>query len=144
MPRWKRRGAIRNARLTAMGKAYVAFARAYPGLFSLMFRSERLDELRPALRDATAAAGQALRAAIAKAQPSEGDAAPVQAIARATALWSLVHGFSVLLIDNRLGGLLGALPPGDDVDTLLDAMLDAISIEDRGGHGEMNFAIRAE
>jgi WHG domain-containing protein len=118
-------------RLTAMGKAYVGFARAYPGLFSLMFRSERLDESRPALREATSAAQQALRAAIAKAQPSQGGAAPVQAIARATALWSLVHGFSVLMIDNRLGGLLAALPPGDDADTLLDAMLDAISIEDR-------------
>lgn len=78
------------------------------------------------------AAGQALRAAIVKAQPSEAGVAPVLAIARATALWSLVHGFSVLLIDNRLGGLLGALPPGDDADTLLDAMLDAISVGDRG------------
>jgi len=130
-----------DARLTAMGKAYVGFARAYPGLFSLMFRSERLDQSRPILRDATAAAGQALRAAIAKTQPSDGGAASARAIARATALWSLVHGFSVLLIDNRLGGLLAALPPGDDADTLLDAMLDAISIEDRGG---MNSALCAE
>ncbi|MBN9560034.1 MAG: TetR/AcrR family transcriptional regulator [Alphaproteobacteria bacterium] len=130
-----------NARLTAMGEAYVGFARACPSLFSLMFRSERLDQSRPALRDATAAAGQALRAAIAQAQPSEGGAEAVQTIARATALWSLVHGFSVLLIDNRLGGLLGALPPGNDADTLLGAMLDAISIDDRGG---MNSALRAE
>ncbi len=37
-------GSAPSARLTAMGKAYVAFARAYPGLFVLMFRSERLDE----------------------------------------------------------------------------------------------------
>jgi AcrR family transcriptional regulator len=134
-------GSEPNARLTAMGKAYVGFARACPGLFSLMFRSERLDESRPALRDATAAAGQALRTAIARAQPAEGGAASVQAIARATALWSLVHGFSVLLIDNRLGGLLGALPPGDDADTLLDAMLDAISIDDRSGGDGINSAV---
>ncbi len=121
------------ARLTAMGKAYVGFARAYPSLFMLMFRSERLDETRPALRDATAAAAQALRAAIARARLSEDEGAPLQAVARATALWSLVHGFSVLLIDNRLGGLLGALPPGDDAGTLLDAMLDAITIADQVG-----------
>jgi len=120
------------ARLTAMGKAYVAFARAHPGLFVLMFRSERLDASRPALRDATTAAGQALRAAIARTRPSATDEAPLQAVARIAGLWSLVHGFSVLLIDNRLGGLLGALPPGDDPDTLLAAMLDAVSIEDGG------------
>jgi AcrR family transcriptional regulator len=124
-------GSAPPARLTAMGKAYVAFARAYPGLFVLMFRGERLDQARPALRDAADAAGQALRAAIADARPPEGDRSPVQVAARVAGLWSLVHGFAVLLIDNRLGGLLGALPPGDDADTLLDAMLDAITITDR-------------
>src|SRR5579875_3424668 len=36
-------GAEPDARLAAMGRAYVAFARAHPGLFTLMFRSERLD-----------------------------------------------------------------------------------------------------
>ncbi len=53
--------------------------------------------------------------------------------ARIAGVWSLVHGFAVLLIDNRLGGLLGTLPPGDDADTLLDAMLDAIVIDKRVG-----------
>src|ERR1700749_4120169 len=41
-----------DARLDAMCMAYVAFARKYPGLFMLMFRSERLDFDRPALREA--------------------------------------------------------------------------------------------
>src|ERR1700749_4417332 len=39
-------------RMPAMGRAYVGFARAHPSLFLLMFRSERLDMSRPALREA--------------------------------------------------------------------------------------------
>jgi hypothetical protein len=39
------------------------------------------------------------------------------------ALWSLVHGFATLLLDGRLDGILSALPAGDDVDTLLAAIL---------------------
>src|SRR6202008_577822 len=48
-------------RLKSMGAAYVGFARQHPGLFSLMFRSERLDSARPALRDAIDEARKALR-----------------------------------------------------------------------------------
>ena len=40
--------------MKAMGHAYVGFARAHPGLFSLMFRCELLASSRPALRDAIA------------------------------------------------------------------------------------------
>ena len=38
-----------KARLVALGHSYVGFARAYPGLFQLMFRSERLDWTSPTL-----------------------------------------------------------------------------------------------
>jgi AcrR family transcriptional regulator len=38
------------ARLEAIGRGYVTFARTHPDLFLLMFRSERLDFTRPALR----------------------------------------------------------------------------------------------
>jgi hypothetical protein len=44
------------ARMDAIGHGYVAFARAHPGLFLLMFRSERLDFSRPVLRAASDAA----------------------------------------------------------------------------------------
>jgi len=37
------------ARLEAIGRGYVSFARTHPDLFLLMFRSERLDFTRPAL-----------------------------------------------------------------------------------------------
>ena len=45
-------GADPRQRLKAMGLAYVAFARAYPNLFILMYRSDRLDMNSPSLRDA--------------------------------------------------------------------------------------------
>src|SRR5262249_54920613 len=44
------------ARLEAIGRGYVTFARTHPDLFLLMFRSERLDFTRPALRSAADAA----------------------------------------------------------------------------------------
>src|SRR5262245_26184666 len=44
------------ARLEAIGRGYVTFARTHPDLFLLMFRSERLDFTRPALQSAADAA----------------------------------------------------------------------------------------
>ena len=37
--------------------------------------------------------------------------------------WSLVHGFTMLLLDGRLSDILRRLPEGTDAETLLDAML---------------------
>jgi hypothetical protein len=37
--------------------------------------------------------------------------------------WSLVHGFAMLLIDGRLGGLLSEVAGGVDADALLDEVL---------------------
>ena len=47
-------------RLAALGRGYVTFARTHPGLFLLMFRSERLDMQRPALRAAVDASSRVL------------------------------------------------------------------------------------
>ena len=43
------------------------------------------------------------------------------AIARA---WSLVHGFTMLLLDDRLSDILRRMPEGTNAETLLDAMLN--------------------
>lgn len=112
-----------KARMIAMGRAYVGFARAYPGLFALMFRSERLDPLRPALCDATAASGAALRAAVAARAPS-GSMPPEKVATQAAAMWSLVHGFATLLLDGRLDDLTGA----DGGDALLERVLAAVEV----------------
>jgi AcrR family transcriptional regulator len=107
-----------NLRLRAMGSAYVQFARAHPGMFMLMFRSERLDVARPALKDAMTAAHGALRDAIsARAGAS---LPPAQIIAQQASAWTLVHGFAMLLLDGRLETLIAALPAGGDAASLLE------------------------
>src|SRR5262245_41474266 len=54
----------RGRRLCAIGHGYVAFARGRPDLFLLMFRSERLDLSRPALRAAIDASARLLSGAV--------------------------------------------------------------------------------
>jgi AcrR family transcriptional regulator len=112
-------------RASARAKAYVAYARAHPGMYGLMFRTERLDMSRPALCDAANASFAGLAGAIGAArheQISEQALSLEQAadIARA---WSLVHGFTMLLLDGRLSDILNRLPKGTDAGVLLDAML---------------------
>jgi AcrR family transcriptional regulator len=120
-------GADPRARMRAMGRGYVGFARAHPGLFALMFRSERVDPMRPALRAAIDAARNALRAAAASRAPDR-PLTPLQAVAEAAALWSLAHGFAMLLLDGRLAGMVKSLPEGSDADTLLEAVLDSVRV----------------
>jgi len=117
-----------RARMKAMGRAYVGFARQHPGLFVLMFRSERLDMTRPALNEAVEAARLALRTAASSSAPVKAST-PLQAAARATASWALVHGFAMLLLDGRLKNTLASLPEGADADTLLEAVLDATRVD---------------
>ncbi|MDE1992734.1 MAG: WHG domain-containing protein [Rhizobiaceae bacterium] len=116
-------------RIRAMGLGYVGFAKAHPGLFALMFRSEMLDGQRPALRDGISAARQSLADAV-RARSPEKPLSPLQAAAQAAALWSLVHGFALLLLDGRLAGILRSLPDGETADTLLEAVLSAIHVGD--------------
>jgi AcrR family transcriptional regulator len=109
-----------DARLHAVGRRYVRFAIENPGLFLLMFRGERLDMERPALREATAA----LLAVLAGETGGETGAelCERQALEMATA-WSQVHGLAMLLIDGRLKPILGRLPAGLGEDAFLERLL---------------------
>src|ERR1700736_4924357 len=49
----------------ARAKAYVAYAQAHPGMYSLMFRNERLDMTRPSLHEAATASFQGLANSVA-------------------------------------------------------------------------------
>jgi len=49
------------------------------------------------------------------------------AIARA---WSLVHGFTMLLLDGRLQDIVDRLPKGSNAEKLLDAMLKTTVTKD--------------
>jgi AcrR family transcriptional regulator len=112
-------------RAMARAKAYVAYARAHPGMYGLMFRTERLDMTRPSLHAAASASFAGLAGAIGASRHEQISAEALSldqaaAIARA---WSLVHGFTMLLLDGRLTDILHRLPEGTDAETLLDAML---------------------
>jgi AcrR family transcriptional regulator len=109
----------------ARAKAYVAYAQAHPGMYGLMFRTERLDMTRPALHAAAHASFAGLAGAIG-ASRQEHIAAEALSLDQAAAIaraWSLVHGFTTLLLDGRLTNILHRLPEGTDAETLLDAML---------------------
>jgi AcrR family transcriptional regulator len=109
----------------ARAKAYVAYAQARPGMYGLMFRTERLDMARPSLHEAASAAFAGLAGSVGASRHekiSEQALTLEQAAAIARA-WSLVHGFTMLLLDGRLTDILHRLPKGTDVETLLDAML---------------------
>ena len=109
----------------ASARAYVAYAQAHPGMYALMFRDVRLDYSRPALHVAAEASFAGLASAVgANLQETiSEDALTFDQAAAIARTWSLVHGFTMLLLDGRLEDILGRLPKGTDAETLLDAML---------------------
>jgi AcrR family transcriptional regulator len=119
---------------TARAKAYVGYAQAHPGMYGLMFRTERLDMSRPALNEAAKASFAELAGAIGASrheQISEQTLSLEQGAAIARA-WSLVHGFTMLLLDGRLADILRRLPKDTDAETLLDAMLKSTGVRPSG------------
>lgn len=118
-------------RMHAMGRGYVRFAREHPNLFLLMFRSERLDPQRPALRAAMDTAYGALAAAASAAGDTAASsrtaikaAAPPDRLADITAAWAIAHGLALLVIDGRLSRLT------DDagLDALVSAALSRLAL----------------
>src|SRR5215469_11438883 len=112
-----------NERAMVRAKAYVAYAQAHPGMYGLMFRTERLDYSRPSLHEAAEAAFAGLAGAVAakRHETISGDALTLDQGAAIARAWSLVHGFTTLLLDGRLRDILGRLPQGTDIESLLDA-----------------------
>jgi AcrR family transcriptional regulator len=118
-------GTSQTDKAIGRAKAYVAYAQANPGMYGLMFRTERLDMSRPSLHEAANASFAGLAGAIGASrheQISEEALSLDQGAAIARA-WSLVHGFTMLLLDDRLSDILRRLPKGTDAETLLAAML---------------------
>ncbi len=112
------------ARMAAIGRGYVAFARRHPGLFLLMFRSERLDFSRPSLRAAADAAFDVLAGATGAQRRGPGETPlTLSQAARIATAWSLVHGFAMLMLDGRLKPLIADLQDGTDEMALLAAIL---------------------
>lgn len=113
----------------ARAKGYVAYARANPGMYGLMFRTERLDMTRPSLREAAQASFAGLAGAIgAKRQEQiSSETLTLEQAADIARAWSLVHGYTMLMLDGRLTDILRRLPEGTDSEALLVAMLKAVA-----------------
>lgn len=114
-----------DERAMTRAKAYVAYARSHPGMYGLMFRTERLDYSRPSLNEAAEASFAGLAGAVAakRQETITGDALTLEQAAAMARAWSLVHGFTMLLLDGRLQDIVDRLPDGASAEQLLDAML---------------------
>lgn len=111
-----------TANAISMGLNYVSFARAHPGIFKLMFRSERLDWSSEALSMAGSECFRLLTptAASSGAQSVMGD---VEALTVASAKWSLVHGLATLVVDGRLPAFADRVP-GARLESLIENVLE--------------------
>lgn len=98
----------------ALGRAYVAFARARPALYLLMFGPEIRKDQYPELREAGGRALGVLERAIAARRGG------ADAWAATIGAWALVHGLAHLLADRQLSDTL-MQPPA--VDALIDTAL---------------------
>lgn len=109
----------------ARAHAYLDFAREHPAMYQLMFRAERLDMSNPVLKEAANASFAGLVAAvgIGRGETVTNEALTLAQAADAARAWSMMHGFSTLLLDGRLSDILDRLPAGSTVDQLLDVML---------------------
>lgn len=112
-------------RILARPKAYLAYAQAHPGMYGLMFRTERLDYSRPSLREAAEAAFAGLASTIGALRHERiaGETLSLDQAAAIARAWSLIHGFTTLLLDGRIKDILDRLPKGTSAEALLDAML---------------------
>ncbi|MFB9265710.1 TetR/AcrR family transcriptional regulator [Bradyrhizobium erythrophlei] len=109
----------------ARAKAYIAYAQAHPGMYGLMFRTERLDMSRPSLHEAANASFAGLAGSIGatRHEQIQEKALSLEQAAAIVRAWSLVHGFTMLLLDGRLTDVLSRMPPGSNADMLFEAML---------------------
>lgn len=109
----------------ARPKAYVAYAQAHPGMYGIMFRTERLDHSRPSLHEAAEAsfAGLANAIGVIRQEQISEDALTMNQGAVIARAWAMVHGFTMLLLDGRLEDILARLPEGTTAEQLLEAML---------------------
>jgi AcrR family transcriptional regulator len=118
-------GASPAKKAMARARAYVAYAQAHPGMYGLMFRTERLDMSRPSLHEAASASFAGLAGAVGanRQEQIHEEALSLDQAAAIARAWSLVHGFTMLLLDDRLSDILRRLPAGTSAEALLDAML---------------------
>jgi AcrR family transcriptional regulator len=108
-------------RLIAMGRAYVAFARANTPIYLMMFRHKQFFARSEHLQRAAFAAWMQLETAVgAVLGPERPDAK-----ARAAHVWALVHGIASLIVDRRF-------PEAVDPDLVITQSLASLPAAIRG------------
>ncbi|GAA2084168.1 TetR/AcrR family transcriptional regulator [Streptomyces albiaxialis] len=105
-----------RARLLALGRAYLDFARERPGMYELMFRHDLLESERPGLRRTSLPLFDELVSLLAVARPGH----PSPRVA-AGAFWANLHGIAQL----RSRGALQLATGTEEAEPLLRAALDA-------------------
>lgn len=115
-----------RARLLACGRAFVARGIANPALYRLMFSAALTspEAGRPAIEKAAAATARAvvdatLADAVRAGLFPSSMANPRESAAASLAMWSILHGLTMLAIDDFVG-------PPKDVETLADSILGAL------------------
>lgn len=108
-----------HARLLALGRAYLEFARANPGMFELMFRHDLLRGNQIGLRDASQPLFRVLVDLVNRARRDAAD--PPGPSVVAGALWANLHGIAQLW----QWGSLQLTVETEDIELLLRAALDA-------------------
>nr|WP_294914265.1 TetR/AcrR family transcriptional regulator [uncultured Neokomagataea sp.] len=98
-----------------IGLAYIRFAIANPGLFTLMFRNDSIDRTTPDLQNASEKALSCLADLPSDTPPSS----PLDKAAQMASAWAKVHGLAILAID----GQLQALTPQPLTPILLEKLL---------------------
>ncbi|TGY89295.1 TetR/AcrR family transcriptional regulator [Marinicauda algicola] len=107
--------------LSAVGRAYLVFARTDPARFQAMFRRDLYDPKDPGVRAAGEATWRFLEDTIASAHPGEDRAEPRRTL---TAMaWSAAHGFAALEASGRLRAQL----PGASEAGVGEAMIDRLA-----------------
>ena len=91
-------------RVSWMGESYIGFARTNPGIYSIMFRSEVLDDANTDFAEARSTALQLLRQAVRSAVSESATEDRIDWLTKA--LWAMLHGMVTLRIEE--GEKLGA------------------------------------
>lgn len=117
-----------SARRWDGARAYLAFAIDNPALFQLMFRADRLDGSRPSFKEAR----MHLLEILAESRGIPADKPSVEQLGKMVGGWSLIHGYTLLLLDGRLKALLNVAPEGTTTDDLFEAMLASADSQEIG------------
>jgi AcrR family transcriptional regulator len=115
-----------RGKLVALGRAFVAHGIANPALYRLMFSAALTssDAGRPPIEKAAAAKaravlGEAIADGVRAGAFPASMANPEEAAAASLAIWSMLHGLTMLAIDDFVG-------PAAEVETLVEPLMGAL------------------